>query len=599
MAYLAPSELTRLKDACRQNYDLASESRKLRAACIRTAAGTDYPDTTGDGLYDYVPKMRQAELAATISLAANRPRVLVTTHNPELRAWAKKKSRALDAYAKALHMERILQRCARAGFYGLGVAKVAMMELPATRMRAYAYSQVGRPGVADPSTDHLVWDMEGADFDCLSFIGDRYKVRFSDAIEDVRFTPEGRRQLKDMGAESFSRAKSQDWAENIAQSTFHESARFQDFAYLADVYVASAQCIYTFGVNSDFEILTDPLTNGVEWEGKPTGPYSFFSLGVVPGNTKPASPAQFLMRQHELINTCHRKINEGIEQLKDVFLGQTGDEGDAMRIRSAPNNSIITLNGATGLRRETFGGPSQQLMGVRYMLEDVFDETGGNIKQRLGLGPSADTLGQEEIVNAGAAGVTAYEQGLFADFARDIYTELGDLLDRDASTRIPMTLTVPGTGVSIADDWLPATMDGARPPRDENGDPPMMDTEIEPYDLPYKSPVRQAEECRAAWNEMLPQWEQMAAAGVQPDIAAYLDGQARLRNNPYLRELFKFGQPAAPVGAAREPASGGGGNPNKPNGRYRHTSRSGSATDRRGEILQMMSAPQPQTTGAA
>lgn len=583
-ASLSIQELNRLRAALKENYSQAAELRSLRAECIRLYAGTSFPDIATDGFADYVNKMRQSALAQVISLAAGRPRALVTTHNPDLKAWAKKRSRALDAYAKSLRLERILQRCAFGGFFGLGVAKVAMLDSPVVNLKAAPFMEAGRPGVLDISLDHLCWDMDGADFDCVSFIADRYRVRYQDAINDARFPVSARAELRTLGAEAIGVAHGQDWAENIAKATTNETARFEDWVYFTDVFIQSRQCIYTFGCDSDWNITTGPLFH-LEWHGKPTGPYSFFSLGHVPGSTKPSSPAQNLKSQHNLINTIYRKLRDQIDNCKDVFLALTGQASDTMRIRSAKDQEIVELDNAQGLKRESLGGPNQTLMGVVYKLEDVYDESSGNLKNRLGLGPSAETLGQEGIISHNAGGVTAYEQGLFADFVSDIYRELLGLLERDSTTTIPMSLTIPGAeAIPIPDNWDRNTVDGAR-----GGDPAEFDVEIDPQSLPYKSSAQMSAECDQLWTQMLPQWQLMAQSGVQPDMATYLDNRARLTNNTFVREMFKFNQPRPDMGPAREPAQSSS-NPNKPGGKYTHTSVSANKGDKRGEILSMMAA---------
>ncbi len=585
MSSLSDDELTRLRAALKENYSQGDKLRKQRAECLALFAGTQYPDIKTDGYQDYVNKLRQSALAQVISLAAGRPRALVTTHNPQLKAWAKKRSRALDAYSKSLRLERVLQRCAFGGFFGLGIAKVAMLESPVVFMRSSAFLQAGRPGVVDVSLDHLVWDLDAADFDSCSFIGDRYRVRYLDAINDTRFSAEARRELKSLGPQSLNSSQSEPTAENIARTTTSENARFEDWIYLTDVFIQSKQCIYTFGCDSEFNIVTGPLFH-LDWEGKPTGPYSFFSLGYVPGNTKPSAPAFHLKLQHNLINTIYRKLGDQVENCKDVFLAQAGDEGDAMRIRSAKDQGIVSINGVNGMKRETFGGPNQLLMGAVYKFEDVYEESDGGSKRRLGVGQSADTLGQEEMLASAGNGVTYYERGLFAEFLSEVYGELLGLLERDATLTIPMMLNIPGTGISIKDDWQPSTVEGSR----GIGDPAEFDVEIDPYSLPYKTPGQRAMECQQIWNEMLPQWEMMSQQGIQPDMAAYLEGQSRFRNNPDIRDLFKFNQPLPPIGPAREPARGGASRANKPNGKYEHTSTPRSGGDKRGEILGMMAA---------
>lgn len=561
MANLSADDLSRLRDSLRENYDGASDLRKSRAACIKLFAGSEYPNLDADdNLSDLVNLMRRSGMAQVFSLAANRPRFLVLSHDPKLKAWAGKIGRALDAYSKQLKLERVLQRCALNAFFGLGVAKTAMVDLPSLSL-SMRDAQMGRPGVIDVSQDHMCWDMEAAQFDRCAFIADRYPVRWNDIISDTRISASQRAELKRQGPQNFSHGS--DWAETIAPSTRDDVARFEKFVYCCDVFVPSQQCIYMFGCNEEFEITTEPLRPHVTWEGKPTGPYSFLSLGEVPGNTKPSSPAQNIFKQHNLINTVYRKINDTILGLKTVYTCATGFGGDATRIRDADDKTIIEMANGAGLQE--WKADSSQL-GVLYSilthLLEQYNSSDGNSTYKMGLGAQTDTATQEGIIGQNVSRSEAHDQTIFVDFVREIAGELAGLLYRDVSTRVRMSLKVPGTEIWVADDWMPASVEASRPMEmGENGEEQIReladfaDIDIEPYSLPYKAPGARAEELKMFWNEHMPAWEMMGQQGIQPDFAAYLETQSRYRNLPELKEMLKQNQAPPPPSEGGEQRS--------------------------------------------
>lgn len=584
-AALSAKEIERLRDASQENYRLAAPLRKLRADTLKIYAGTDFPGLDSDDDYaDLVNLMRDSAQAKIYSMAANRPRALVLAHDPGLKAWAKKIGRTLDAYSKRIRLERPLQRCALEAFFGLGIAKVAMIDSPHVETGAAPFVRRGRPSVVDCSIDHLCWDLEATDFDLCSFIADRYRVRLDEVVDNDKYPASVRQELRDRGAEPVMAAQTQDWAESISTNNLTDTARFEDWIYLADYYVPSRRCIYTFVVDDEFRIVGDKALASFDWDGKSTGPYSFLSFGRVPGNTKPSSPAQNLRKQHEFINTIYRRLEDQIEHAKTVFQTNSGNEEDAMRMRDAQDLEIVSTNNAQPLIPHSFPGPDQAAMGVLYHLLDMYGKRSGNLDQKLGLGPSADTAKQEGMIAASSGAAEAADNALFIGFIREIMVELAGVLWRDAETHLPMTLAIPGAGVSVMDDWFPSSVEGARKGEFED-----YEIDIEPYSMAYKPPSQRAEELRMLWNESMPVWQQMAESGVQPDFAAYLDIQSNYRNAPELRDMYKFNRPAPPSGPA-EPSRGG----LKPGGPKEYIHRSAGPQGGQGQtgdqVMQLMAA---------
>jgi hypothetical protein len=164
--------------------------------------------------------------------------------------------------------------------------------------------------------------------------------------------------------------------------------------------------------------------------------------------------------------------------------------------------------------------------------------------------------------------------------------ELAGLLWRDKATQVPMRLDVPGTTISVMDDWLPATVDGSRRGYFED-----YEIDIEPYSLAYKPPTARAEELRGIWNENAQFWDAMSQQGVTPSFSDYFEIQGKYRNLPELRDMLKFTRPAPPVGPAEKQGA------RKPAGprEYLHRSagpQQGGSAPRGDQIMQTMQAGQ-------
>ena len=578
---LTAKQIERLREAAKGNYLLAADARESRSSDLKILAGTQYPGLkTTDGLADYVNLMRDSVMAKVYSMAANRPRSLVLSHDPSLRGWAKKIGRTLDTYSKRLRLERVFQRAAVDACFSLGVAKTAILD--SFQVKSHPYSRAGKPSVVDVSFDHLCWDMEATDFEYCSFIADRYRVCVKD-LQKQQLPASVKKAIDERESEPLSSAQAE-WAEQIATPLTTESERFEDWLYCADFFLPYYQQIYTFLVDSEFQILgDDPVKKPVAWHGKSTGPHSFLVFGRVPGKIIPSTLAQNLRKQHNLINTLYRKLEDQAENQSTIFLGKTGEQDeDVNRLRDARDRQIIPWNSGAPLEKHVFPGPDPQIMGLKQDLENRYSKSSGNLDHKLGLGPSADTARQEGMIGAAVNDIEAHDNAQFIGFVREVMVELAGLLWRDASTHIPMMLTVPGGNVAVLDDWFPSTVEGSRQGEFED-----YEIDIEPYSLAYKPPSQRAEELRQIWNENLQLWEVMAQSGVQPDFATYFDIQSRYRNEPELREMYKFNQPPPPVGPS-EPTS------RKPTGPREYLHRSagpqGGQSQTGDKIMQLMQA---------
>ena len=124
MVTTGAGKLSRLKQAVEHHYEQLRTLRERREQFLRAAAGSLYPHAPPSlpGEYDILNLMRQAAEAQTLSLAANRPRILAIAKTQERQAFAEHYKQALNVYSKTMRLEEALQECARNAFYSLELA---------------------------------------------------------------------------------------------------------------------------------------------------------------------------------------------------------------------------------------------------------------------------------------------------------------------------------------------------------------------------------------------------------------------------------------------------------------------------------------------
>ena len=110
-----------------ESYKNLEWARKLNENMVREYAGPNYGTTTVNPT-KYVNKMQQAVDAYTITLAANRPQVLIDTDHQELAGFAKHFESALNNFIKEIKIEDLIRRWVLDAFLCVGVVKAHMAD---------------------------------------------------------------------------------------------------------------------------------------------------------------------------------------------------------------------------------------------------------------------------------------------------------------------------------------------------------------------------------------------------------------------------------------------------------------------------------------
>ncbi len=577
-------KLERLAQAVEHHYRKLKVLRDRREQFLSAAAGSLYPHADkADSMNDILNLMRQAAEAQTLSLAANRPRILATATTVERQAFAEHYQNALNAYIKTMRVEEALQECARNAFYSLGIAKVYMAEATAVEIEADEWMDPGKPFIQSISPDHFCYDTDATDFRHCSFLADRYRVRFEDVLEDTRFPAKVRKSLRERGPQRLDNSAEQEWGEPLGDGGFDPS-QFEEFVYLCDAFLPKDGVIITYICDEQFRFISEPLAE-LEWDGSEMGPYRILNLGPVPDKTTPSSPAQNLLLQHNLVNSLYRKLEEQAIRQKILTLGGVEDEGDLTKVRDAGDGEFVTLNNPQAVDQLRLDGPDQPVFGFALNAMEQFSKQAGNLDHKLGLSATADTATQQSMIGQNVSRMEAFYQGQFVSFVREVIQELGRLLFADATTQIPMVKQIPGTDFVVDAPWMGAVHEGAR-----LGEFRDYDLDIEPQSMPYRSAVDRLREIDAQVQMLVPLVPLMVQQGKMINLDWWLKTRAKYSDIPEMQQLVMDIPPPQPgqegPGGSHERTLAGG-----QGGEYihRNVSEGGQAGP---DPMQLMSAPQ-------
>ena len=529
MADYGAGKLPRLRAAVAHHYEQLRELRESREQLLEVAAGSLYPHTDTEGLLDILNLMRQAAEAQTLSLAANRPRVIVTASTLGRAPFAKHYQNALNAYAKTMRLEESLQECARNAFYSLGIAKIHMADSVAVELEADEWMDPGQPFVQSVSPHHFCYDTTATDWRHCSFLADRYQVRFEEIVQDVRFPKKVRDEMKRRGPESKNEQQQLEWGDILGGGG--DTSRFEESVYLADVFLPKDGLVLTYVCNSRFELLGTPLRE-LDWDGSETGPFRFLNLGPVPDKTTPSSPAQNLLLQHNLVNSLYRKLESQSVRQKILNVAQGGDEDDVAKVRDAKDGDYVVTNSHAPVEQLRLDGPDQPTFGFVLNAMEQFSKQAGNLDHKLGLSASADTASQQGMIGQAVSRMEAHYQGRFVTFVREVVQELGRLLFDDATTQINMTKKIDGTSFEVDAPWLGAVKEGSREGRFKD-----YDLDVEPYSMEYRSPKDRMAELDQQMQMMIPLVPLMMQQGKMIDVDWYLKARGEYSDMPEMQNL--------------------------------------------------------------
>ena len=583
-------KLTRLRAAMPKHFAALVKLRKARAKSLSIAAGYEYPHAIAGGDWivseeDPLNLLRQAADAETISLAANRPRILASASTVDRQGFALKYEMALNLYSKTMQLEQELQECVRNAFFSLGVAKVYMAESVPVLLESNEWMDPGRPYVQSISPHHFNYDSEATAFQHCSFLCDRYRVAYQDIVSDTRFKSAMRNKIKQLGMQTNDDISGQEWGKSL--STSEDS--IEPLLFLSDVFIPKDGVVLTYIVDSDFNVVIDEPLSEIEWQGQETGCYHFLNLGPVPDKTTPSSPAMNLLPMHNLCNSLYRHLMRQAMNQKDINVGDKADEEDIKNIRDSIDGDYLGLNNPSVLQTLRIAGPDQNVFSFTLNALEQFSKQAGNLEHKLGLSQSADTASQEGMIGNNVGRVEAHNQARFVSFVRGIVGELGRLLFTAKTVSFNMQREI--GGLQIDTPWRGAVEEGSR-----MGEYFDYDLDIEPYSMAYKSPQQRLGELDQTFQMILPLAPILMQQGQMPDVNYWLTERARLTNNACLEKLVMSVVPPEEQGQAP-----GGMGPGGPPKEYIHRSAgSGSGSGQGGnEQLAMMAAASSDNNNAA
>jgi hypothetical protein len=532
-----PEKRSRFMKAIRASRNAMEPFRRVRHELIKDYVGSWYAESGAESK-TLVNLINQTARIYTIALAANNPKVLVSTSRSDLVPFAHRFETNLSKLIGDMSLDKTFRSIVMDAFFCIGCG-VVMMRDTDTRFHGILESEEdvwldpGEPWFNRVSLDDLILDMPAKELSKMRYCGHRYRADYEKVMDEPgydkkvkdKISPTSRQHHDSTGA---ARDIASDWGSA-------EDDDLKDMIWLMDVWIAENNSIATMVCDQQD---LPPLIER-DWIGSQAGPYKFLSLGDTPDNVIPTSPAINLKGMHDLQNRLHRRMEDDSDSHRVVNVYPPGMEDDAERLRTAERNGWYRGRNPEQIKQFESGGVDQRDMALATFLQSEYDRFAGNLQAMGGLGQQASTLGQEELIHGNVSKNVADMRMAVVSFASDCILDLGRLMWEDATLELKTSVSVGTSGIMVDSDWTPDYRQG-------NFDD--YDFRVEPYSMIFKTPEQKLQELFQVLREIAPLWPMFQASGASIDAEAIVDEIARLKNRPEFKRFITFANPAEMLG---------------------------------------------------
>ena len=525
----------RVRSAVKDSDEKLYPFRRVRHEFIRDHSGSWYSEG-GARNRTLVNLMNQTARIYTVALAANNPRVLVSTPLMENIPFARRFEINLNKLISDMNLADTFRAIVLDAFFCIGCG-VVMMRDTNTRFHGLLESEEdvwldpGEPWMNRVSLDDLILDMSAKELTKMRYCGHRYRADFEKVKVEPGYDKEVASKLTPTSKTS---RDNPDRASDIAAGIAVDDDELKPMIWLQDLWIAENNTIATMSVDQDLPPLIER-----EWTGSQSGPYKFLSLGNVPDNIIPTSPAANLKGLHDLQNRLHRRMEKDSDAHRVINVYPPSAAEDAERLREAGRNSWVRVNDPKSINQVEFGGVDQRDQALALFIQDEYDRFAGNLAVMGGLGPQAATLGQEEMLLGQVSRMEADMRMAVVSMASECILDLGRLMWEDESLELSSSLPFGSSGLQVSMDWTPDNREG----KFED-----YEFSVEPYSMVFKTPEQKLQELFQVLREIAPLWPMFQASGATLDAEAIVEEIARLKNRPEFKRFITFAAPAEMLG---------------------------------------------------
>ncbi len=526
----------RLITAMKTSREAMEPFRRVRTTLIKDYVGSFYSEGGAD-TQTLVNLMNQTARIYTVALAANNPKVLVSTPVQANIPFARRFEVNLNKLILDMELDVTFRAIVLDAFFCIGCGVVIMRDTD-TRFHGMLESEEdvwldpGEPWINRVSLDDLTLDLTAKELSKMRFCGHKYRADFAKVRAEPGYD---KAVVKQLTPTSMNSADDPGYTREIeGGGTEVKDDELKEMIWLQDVWIPENNSIATMSLDRDLPPLLER-----EWVGSQGGPYKFLSLGNVPDNVIPASPAINLKGMHDLQNRLHRRMAKDSDAHRVINTYPPGQSDEAENFRNAERNSWHRSSDPKSISQVEFGGVDQRDQAFSMFIQDYYDRMAGNLQAMGGLGVQAATLGQEELIQGRVGRNEADMRMAVVKFASESIMDLANLMWGDETLELQTSIPLSTTGIEVGSSWTVGHREG-------NFED--YEFKVEPYSMVFKTPEQQEQEIYQFIQQFAPIWPQMQASGATLDAEAIVNDIARLKGRPEFKNYITFANPAEMLG---------------------------------------------------
>lgn len=492
----------------------------------------------------------------TAKLISGRPACTASTNQQELKPTARFFALALNRVMDLINVRETLELAVNDAMFGMGVVKVGIT-LDDSDVYGSDWHYTALPFVDHIEFPDYFYDAFARRWDLIRFEGNYFVQHIDDIRNDPRNDPEVVKQISpDNGASIFS--DPHDFSDS-SDSGFNGGFlkdRDNEMVTLASVYVVREKKIYTYVPGID-----DRPLRVQDWVGPKGGPYRKLWFNRVPQSLMPLPPSQKAAPLAKLLGNVWDKMGMQASRQKTVYAANIQSTGadDADAVKYAADGDIINVRDPNSVKPMPFPGVPQESIVFAGQARDIFSYIWGNLDSVGGLGASAPTATQEQLLSASANGMVQTMQQKVVNFVRSVFESMGWYIWNDPDCRIRVLDRISGTNMQLTINWPHRSSDVPGQTYDDREGKDLKDIalEITPYSLQDISPAQKnAAITQTMVQEILPTAQLMGAQGLVPDFQAYYQLKEDLTGIDYseiLKSQTPVEEPNTDLGVKKPP----------------------------------------------
>ena len=310
---------------------------------------------------------------------------------------------------------------------------------------------------------------------------------------------------------------------------FEHRDELKEFVWVNDLWLPDEGIILTVPEQGQ----GDKIMRTVEYDGPEMGPYDVLSYKTFPDSPIGIPPIYSVLNLNTIINRLVNKMKTQAEREKKVMLYEMGASDDAELIRNTGDGFTAGVKNTDAFKEVEFGGVSPTNFPFVEFLESQYSITGGNLYTIGGRQVQAETLGQEQMIQANASKQLQDMVLQVHVFTRSICKKLAWYLWSDPYIQIPVIKELAGFKHKVM--YTPEVRDG---------DFFDYGFDIEPYSMATMSPELRFQRLMQLISQViLPTAEIAASQGSQLNVNELVKECARFLDVRNLDAWWISGMP--------------------------------------------------------